>query len=285
MKYVGYGRASTAKQVASPAIQKQTIADYCKFKKLPFDGAFYIDPATSGKKCLWDRPAGGEMLKVLQKGDHIIVAKLDRMSRSFINFAQILDQLERRGITLHIVDLNGVLDPTNPQSMLTVHILVAMAEFERRMISIRTKEGFGAMKAEGASLGHQPRYGKRWVKKWSKRLGRNINVEVDNENEVAVMRKLFELRVAGNSYDAILQYFNYKLKLKYRKGKEWTRTMLAGACLDAMLRFAQEEALGQRPVIEEDTEWENAEAPEEVLDEDDRDILTLDDFEEEEEEA
>jgi DNA invertase Pin-like site-specific DNA recombinase len=92
----GYIRASTDKQIASPETQRQIIEEYARRLGKTVDRCF-VDPATSGKKRLHDRTAGRELMTTLRTRDTVIVARLDRLSRSFIGFAQILDAVTRKG--------------------------------------------------------------------------------------------------------------------------------------------------------------------------------------------
>src|SRR5262249_42747719 len=112
----GYIRASTDKQVASPETQRQIIVEYARRIGKAVN-SFYVDPATSGKRPLFDRPAGHELVLDLRQRDTVIVARLDRLSRSFISFAQILDQWTKRKISIHLCDMpGGHFDPYNPMS-------------------------------------------------------------------------------------------------------------------------------------------------------------------------
>src|SRR5580700_7351468 len=63
----GYSRASTDKQIASPETQRQIIEDYAKRLGRTVD-RFFIDPAVSGKKSLFDREAGKELPLILKRG-------------------------------------------------------------------------------------------------------------------------------------------------------------------------------------------------------------------------
>jgi DNA invertase Pin-like site-specific DNA recombinase len=83
LRVYGYIRASTDKQIASPETQRQIIEDYAKRLGKSVD-RFFTDPATSGKKRLQDRDAGRELMAILPPRDTVIVARLDRLSRSFI---------------------------------------------------------------------------------------------------------------------------------------------------------------------------------------------------------
>jgi DNA invertase Pin-like site-specific DNA recombinase len=71
----GYVRASTDKQIASPETQRQIIEEYAKRLGRSVD-RFFIDPAVSGKKSLFDRDDGKGMITQLKTGDEIIVARL-----------------------------------------------------------------------------------------------------------------------------------------------------------------------------------------------------------------
>jgi DNA invertase Pin-like site-specific DNA recombinase len=96
----GYIRASTDKQVASPETQREIIEEYARRIGRNVD-AFYVYPATSGKKPLFERSAGKELAAAIRRGDHVIVARLDRLSRSFIGFAHILDAWVKLKVVLH----------------------------------------------------------------------------------------------------------------------------------------------------------------------------------------
>jgi DNA invertase Pin-like site-specific DNA recombinase len=125
----GYVRASTDKQVASPETQRQLIIDYAARIGKTVDD-FYVDPATSGKKRLFDREAGKRLMIDIRNGDTVIVARLDRLSRSFIQFAQILDQWVKLKINIHICDMpGGFFDPNNPMSEMTIGILIVFANY------------------------------------------------------------------------------------------------------------------------------------------------------------
>ena len=107
----GYIRASTDKQIASPQTQRQIIEDYASRLGRSVD-RFFIDPAVSGKKSLFERDAGKELSLILKTGDHVIVARLDRLSRSFVGFARILEFWLKHKITMHLCDMpGGVFDP------------------------------------------------------------------------------------------------------------------------------------------------------------------------------
>jgi len=90
---------------------------------------------------------------VICRGDHVIVARLDRLSRSFIGIAHILDAWVKLKVVLHLCDMpGGVFDPENPMSEMMIGILIVFANYERRLISQRTKEGLAARRQGARSI-------------------------------------------------------------------------------------------------------------------------------------
>jgi putative DNA-invertase from lambdoid prophage Rac len=67
----------------------------------------FVERGVSGSKPLADRPQGAALLSVLKPGDVVITAKLDRMFHSALDALDVLGQLKRRGIALHLIDLGG----------------------------------------------------------------------------------------------------------------------------------------------------------------------------------
>jgi DNA invertase Pin-like site-specific DNA recombinase len=223
----GYIRASTDKQIASPDTQRQIIEDYAKRIGKTVD-RYFVDPATSGKKKLHDREAGRELMSVLRSRDTVIVARLDRLSRSFIGFAHILEAWTKLKVGIHLCDMpGGHFDPNNPMSEMMIGILIVFANYERRLISQRTKEGLLARKLRGEKYNRWAEYGWRWDKRFDSRHNKQVNVKVPDENERSILRKVVELRAAGNSFDRIRQHLSYTMKVKTRMGGDWTKGRIA----------------------------------------------------------
>lgn len=86
-----------------------------------------------------ERPAFNELIKVLEKGDTLIVTKLDRIARSMTHGSELVTDLIERGIKINILNI-GIMDNT-PSSKLIRNIFFSFAEFERDMIVERKKEG------------------------------------------------------------------------------------------------------------------------------------------------
>lgn len=84
----------------------------------------------------------------------VVVAKLDRLSRSLIDFAALMQRAQRRGWNLVAVDLD--IDLSSPHGELFATMATGMALWERRMIGDRTKAALAARRAAGARLGRPP---------------------------------------------------------------------------------------------------------------------------------
>jgi DNA invertase Pin-like site-specific DNA recombinase len=264
----GYIRASTDKQIASPDTQKQIIEGYARRIGRSVD-RFFIDPATSGKKRLHDRDAGRELMTTLRSRDTVIVARLDRLSRSFIGFAQILDSWTKLKVGIHLCDMpGGHFDPDNPMSEMMIGILIVFANYERRLISQRTKEGLQARKQRGEKYCRWPEYGWRWEKRFDTVLGKDVSFAVADEGERAVMAKCVELRAAGCSLDKIRQHVNYEMKARTRLGGHWTTGRVAFLVRQG-LRLIAESVSGTNELlasVDEGEDYENLVVLEDEID-------------------
>jgi DNA invertase Pin-like site-specific DNA recombinase len=87
--------------------------------------------------------------------DMVIVWRLDRFGRSLRHIVTALDELQARGITF--VSLNEGIDLSTPAGKLQLHILAALAEFERERIKERIHAGLTRARAQGKRLGRRPR--------------------------------------------------------------------------------------------------------------------------------
>jgi len=87
------------------------------------------------------RPGLASALEQLDadQADTLVVSKLDRLSRSLLDFAALVERSRRNGWTLVALDL--AVDTTTPSGEMLANVLAAFAQFERRLIGQRTKEG------------------------------------------------------------------------------------------------------------------------------------------------
>ncbi len=104
-------------------------------------------------KNMTKRPMLLDCLQKLKTGEAnvLIVAKLDRLSRSVIDLCSLLEQSEKENWSLVLLDLG--IDTTTPAGRVQAQVIAAFAEYERRLISQRTKEAMKAAKDRGVHCG------------------------------------------------------------------------------------------------------------------------------------
>lgn len=115
------------------------------------ENQIYEDRA-SGK--LDARPGLAAALKALREGDTLLVWKLDRLGRDLRHLVNTVHELEKRNIGFKVLSGHGAsIDTTTPAGKLVFGIFAALAEFERELISERTKAGLASARARGRSGG------------------------------------------------------------------------------------------------------------------------------------
>ena len=137
----GYARVSTEDQ----KLEVQTEA----LEKAGVDRIFTDKISATAKK----RPGLNECLRAMEKGDVLVIHRLDRLARSLRQLLDLMDHLDKRGIGLK--SLNDSIDTTTAVGRLVVHVIGAIAEFERSLISERTAAGLQSAKARGVKIGRE----------------------------------------------------------------------------------------------------------------------------------
>jgi DNA invertase Pin-like site-specific DNA recombinase len=135
----GYARVSTQDQ--SLSLQLDALDHY--------GVAETFEEKESGKRK--NRPQLDELLKVLRKGDTVVVYKLDRISRSTKHLIELMEYFESKGI--HFVSIQDKIDTTTAMGRFFFRMLASIAELERDIISERTKDGLTAARARGRKGG------------------------------------------------------------------------------------------------------------------------------------
>ncbi|MFB8387476.1 recombinase family protein [Microbacterium sp. NPDC055910] len=101
------------------------------------------------------RPGLREAPAAVRTGDTLVVTKLDRLARSVKDARDIADELTTKGVALNLG--GSRYDPTDPVGRLLFNVLAMVAEFERDLISMRTKEGMAVARAKGHLKGRYSR--------------------------------------------------------------------------------------------------------------------------------
>jgi DNA invertase Pin-like site-specific DNA recombinase len=153
VRLVGYLRVSTDEQAesgAGVAAQRSSIVAACRDRGYDLVETFE-DAGWSAKDL--NRPGISAALATLDAGraDGLVVAKLDRLSRSLLDFASLMERSRKKGWTLIVLDLG--LDLATPAGEMLANVLATFAQFERRLIGQRTKDALAVKKAHGVRLG------------------------------------------------------------------------------------------------------------------------------------
>jgi len=149
---IGYTRVSTAEQEAGPEAQLVAIKAAVAARGWELAAVFH-DNGVSGTVAPGDRQELARALAMLDDGqaEVLIAAKVDRISRSVLDFAELADRSERNGWQLLTLDVP--LDPATHYGKLMRTMLAAFAEMERDMISMRTRDALAVKRSQGVTLG------------------------------------------------------------------------------------------------------------------------------------
>jgi DNA invertase Pin-like site-specific DNA recombinase len=211
-KFIAYYRVSTGKQGKSGLgleAQRETVMGYLNGGRWTLVGEF--TEVESGKRA--DRPELEKALAACKRQKaKLVIAKLDRLSRNLAFIATLMES----GVEFVAVD--------NPHAnKLTVHILAAVAEHERDLISERTKAALAAAKARGRVLGSKnitevAKRGTAAVKANARRFAANVRPIIE---EI--------MRAGATSHNAIAAKLNER-NVKTARGGVWTHVQV-GAIL------------------------------------------------------
>jgi DNA invertase Pin-like site-specific DNA recombinase len=145
---------STARQASdaeSLDVQRRQLRGYTDMHGLKLD-EIIVEEGVSGSMPVGDRPKGGALIAKLKAGDVVIAPKLDRLFRSALNALTVVEDLKKRGVYLHLLDLGGDISG-NGLSKLFLTIAAAFAEAERDRIRERISQAKADQKARGRFLG------------------------------------------------------------------------------------------------------------------------------------
>lgn len=200
MKVIGYGRESTDKQTISAEVQERQCREW--FERTYGDQPevkfvrMLNDEAVSGKTRLFERPQGSLLLTMLDRGDVVVASKMSRMFRSMPDTVNTLDAFQQVGIKVVLLDIG--LDFDTPVGKLIFHILGAVNQFERELISERTKEALAQIRARGQWIGSPPA---GW--KFASKRTNGIRELIPDEDKRTFGEYALEEIVKGRSVESI----------------------------------------------------------------------------------
>jgi DNA invertase Pin-like site-specific DNA recombinase len=147
MKVLGYIRVSTDHQDLSK--QKHLLLEYSQQHRLIIDE--FVEVEVSSRRSTKERRID-ELLAKLEAGDRLLVAELSRLGRNMLETLNIINELSEKEISITFIR-QPELSTRGSHSKLLLAIYSYFAEAEREFISIRTKQGLAAAKAQGKQLG------------------------------------------------------------------------------------------------------------------------------------
>ena len=210
LQVVGYVRVSTEEQAASGAgMEAQRVAIVAEVERRGWELVSVCEDAGFSGKALTGRPGLADAIDVVERGDAqaVIVAKLDRLSRSLLDFAALMDRARRKGWSLVALDLQ--LDMTTPAGEMMASVMATFAQFERRLIGQRTRDALAQRRLAGVVLG-RPR-------------------TMDSDTRERILRE----REAGRSYAAIADALTEEGVPTAQAGAAGTRRQSAKSRLEA----------------------------------------------------
>ena len=158
-----------------------------------------------------DRPGVQRLMADIEAGliDCVVVYKVDRLSRSLLDFARMLEVFEQRGVAF--VSVTQQFNTANSMGRLMLNVLLSFAQFEREVISERTRDKIAATKRKGFWSGGRPVLGYDIERRPG---GNRLAV---NEDEASRVRRIFELYLECGSVSQAI----HRLDAMGWKTKAW----------------------------------------------------------------
>jgi site-specific DNA recombinase len=189
------------REAAEAYIQSQRHAGWMPLPRRYDDGGF------SGASM--DRPALRQLLAEVEAGkvDCVVVYKVDRLSRSLLDFSRLVELFDRHRVSF--VSVTQEFNTTTSLGRLTLNILLSFAQFEREIIGERTRDKLGAARRKGKWIGGTPV------------LGYDVDPQggrlMINEAEAEWVRRIFGIAAEAGSLKAALE----AVKAQGLTTKEW----------------------------------------------------------------
>lgn len=190
----GYCRVSTHEQANSGlGIAAQQAIIRAEARRRGWRLTLDVDKAVSGSSVR--RPALTAILGRLRPGDVLVVSRLDRLSRSTLDFAELVERARRERWSIVALDIG--VDMTTATGEMVAGTVACVAQYERRLIGDRTRAALAAKKARGESLGRP------------------------SQVPVHVRQRILHARRKGTSYRTIAEQLNRDGIPTVAGGKQW----------------------------------------------------------------
>jgi DNA invertase Pin-like site-specific DNA recombinase len=221
IKVVGYTRVSLDEQgERGLGLAAQRSAIVAEVQTRGWDLVEVLeDSGYSGRDC--NRPSLRTALNRLQRGhaEALVVAKLDRLSRSILDFTSIMTKARKEN--WGVIALDCSVDTTTPAGEAMAHVMATFAQYERRLIGQRTSDALRELRRRGKAYSPTP-FG-------YERDGDRLLLDPTEQKVLARIRRL---RGTGKSYRAIAQSLN-RSGTPAKKGGSWFASSVRSALLTA----------------------------------------------------
>ena len=219
MKAIGYVRVSTDKQ-AERGVSLEAQAEKIRAMAVVHGtelAEIIVDGGESAKSL--NRPGMARLLTMIDGGvvKTVIIAKLDRLTRSVKDLCTLLERFERRGVAL--VSVAESLDTGSAAGRLVLNIMTAVSQWEREAIGERTRDAMRHKRSNGERVGNIP-YGYRLAAD-----GKHLEAD---PGEQAVLAEIRRLRGTGVTLRGIAAALNQQA-LRTRRGTAWRLESVARA--------------------------------------------------------
>src|ERR1035438_9893161 len=219
MKTLGHVRVSTDKQ-AERGVSLEAQAEKIRAMAVVHSVALaeiIVDGGESAKSL--NRPGMARLLAMVDAGEvrTVIIAKLDRLTRSVKDLCTLLERFERRGVAL--VSVAESLDTGSAAGRLVLNIMTAVSQWEREAIGERTRDAMSHKRTNGERVGNiQLGY----------RLGTDGKHVEPDAAEQAVLLEIRNMRQNGHTLRGIAAALNHGA-LRTRRGSAWRLGSVARA--------------------------------------------------------
>ena len=224
MRAIGYARVSTNGQADNGESLDVQVGKIRAMAEV--QGAELVDVIVDAGESARSlkRPGMGRVLDLVDSKAvaAVIVHKLDRLTRSVGDLADLLDTFDRRGVSL--VSVSESLDTGTAAGRLVLNVMGSVAQWEREVIAERTREALASKKAKGQRVGTVP---------FGYQLAEDGSGLEPNKAEQRTLGAMKRLRAEGHSLRAIATKLNSKGH-RTRRGSAWRHEYVANLLRSAV---------------------------------------------------
>ena len=224
-----YVRVSTGYQVDKDSLphQKKELKAYCKHVlHIPENRIQIFEDAGKSAKNT-KRPAYERMMQAVQDGrvSHVIVYKIDRISRNLVDFSLMYDDFKRNRVTF--ISLNEQFDTSSAIGEAILKIILVFAELERKMTSERVSDIMIGRASQGLWNGANVPYGYKW--------DASKDFPIVDDKEGSIVKEIFDLYEKEKSTVKICEYLNAH-DMPTKRGGIWASKTVANIIRNPMYK-------------------------------------------------